>query len=579
MQHATPQGTGTARPPTRSRALSFRARLLLAGAGLTTLVVAGILGGMEVVVRREILSRLEHEIDNTTEALQANLLGGLARMSAEARVVSEEPRLKAVVHMPDIDSATRDDVALELKEGIGWDLLGLADPSGRLLTLVGAVGEADPPAAVQDALRTRMAQGYWLEGGHLYQTVAVRLAFGEQVVGALMAGVDLSDDRAEELHQATHAEVAFFDRERLVASSVSAEPQRLALADLGRGELPREARLGGETFVLRQLPLGTGEVRAVVLQSKEAALGPYLRLRRAVLGVGALALLLSVGLAALMARSMARPVAALAETARAVAAGKLDVHIELSGGKELEDLGATFNEMVAEVAHQRRRDELASFLVHDLKSPLTSVLLQARMLAADDSLSSDAREASRDVVTAAEAVLGMVVDLLDVASSVDGQLIPQKEDFDLAELLEQVRRGAAGRAAMRRQKVAVALEGPRPIRADRDLLRRVLDNLLDNSFKYTPPGGTIAIEYRASEPGSVEVRVRDEGPGIPESMRERIFDKYFRLDRDAFVHGRISRGLGLVFCRAAVEAHGGRIWVEDNAPKGTTFCLRLPIGA
>jgi signal transduction histidine kinase len=253
--------------------------------------------------------------------------------------------------------------------------------------------------------------------------------------------------------------------------------------------------------------------------------------------------------------------------------------MELTGGRELEELGATFNEMVAEVGHQRRRDELASFLVHDLKSPLTSVLLQARMLAADDSLSAAAREAAVDVVAAAESVLGMVVDLLDVASSVDGQLVPQKEDFDLAELLDQVRRGAAGRAAMRRQQITLAGSGRLPVRADRDLLRRVLDNLLDNSFKYTPPGGRIAIGYGAGEPGSVEVRVSDEGPGIPEAMRERIFDKYFRLDRDAFVHGRVSRGLGLVFCRAAVEAHGGRIWAEDNVPKGTTFCLRLPAGA
>ncbi|HSB20452.1 MAG TPA: HAMP domain-containing sensor histidine kinase [Anaeromyxobacteraceae bacterium] len=542
-------------------------------------MVAGILVGMELVVRREILARLETEIDNTTEALQASLLGTLARISAEARVVSEEPRLKAVVHMPDIDSATRDDVALELREGIGWDILGLADPDGRLLTLVGAVGEADPPAAVGDSLLTGMSQGYWLEGGHLYQTVAVRLAFGDQVVGALMAGVDLSDDRAEELRQATHAHVAFFDRDRLVAASIASGPQRTALAELGRSNLPREARLGGESFLLRELPLGTGEVRAVALQSKEAALGPYLRLRRAVLAIGGVALLAAVGLAALMSRSLARPVGRLAELARAVAAGNLDVRMDLKGAKELRELGATFNEMVQEVAHQRRRDELASFLVHDLKSPLTSVLLQARMLAADESLSPAAREGAGDVVAAAESVLGMVLDLLDVASSVDGQLVPQREEFDLAELVEQVRRSAAGRAALRRQRVTVTAEGPLRIVADRDLLRRVLDNLLDNSFKYTPPGGTIGVECRPGGPGEVELRVRDEGPGIPEAMRERIFDKYFRLDRDAFVHGRVSRGLGLVFCRAAAEAHGGRIWVEDNVPRGTTFCLRLPLGA
>ena len=77
----------------------------------------------------------------------------------------------------------------------------------------------------------------------------------------------------------------------------------------------------------------------------------------------------------------------------------------------------------------------------------------------------------------------------------------------------------------------------------------------------------------------VEIRVNDAGPGVPEKYRERVFEKYFQIDKDVEVQVRNSRGLGLAFCRLAAEAHGGRIWIEDNQPKGSSFCVHLPIAA
>jgi K+-sensing histidine kinase KdpD len=112
------------------------------------------------------------------------------------------------------------------------------------------------------------------------------------------------------------------------------------------------------------------------------------------------------------------------------------------------------------------------------------------------------------------------------------------------------------------------------IEADQDLLRRVLLNLLDNALKYSPSGSQTQIEAGAVKEG-VCFRVRDQGQGIPEHMREVIFDKFIRLE-DEGARTRSSSGLGLTFCQVVAEAHGGRIWVEENQPRGSVFVVEIP---
>jgi K+-sensing histidine kinase KdpD len=121
-----------------------------------------------------------------------------------------------------------------------------------------------------------------------------------------------------------------------------------------------------------------------------------------------------------------------------------------------------------------------------------------------------------------------------------------------------------------------------PLRADRDLIRRVMENLIDNAYKYGPRQTTISIEILpatmddGAEP-AVEIRVRDEGEGVPTAYRHLIFEKYGRVEGRAGAAASTSHGLGLVFCRRAVGVHGGAIWVEDGAGRGGCFCVRLPI--
>jgi two-component system, sensor histidine kinase and response regulator len=370
-------------------------------------------------------------------------------------------------------------------------------------------------------------------------------------------------------------QVAIFAGDGLAAASFHGKA-RSDLGDQGAAGLPPELTLDGELFLAREIRLAP-LVRVAVFYSEEVALRPLSRLRRAILAVSALAMLMALILTWILARSLARPVADLVGLARAVRHRDLEARVVPSGGQELATLGQTMNEMVVELAQQRRRDELAGFLVHDLKNPLAVVLGNAEILMQARSSPAKAQVALQEILASAELMLGMVMDLLDAGRSADGRLVPRKTPFEVQGLLEEIRQRAAARAAWNGQNVVVAPGAVLTLTADRELVRRVIDNLLDNCFKYAPSGGTITLDGVALGASEVEIRVRDEGPGVPRELRERIFDKYFQLDRDVAERGRTSRGLGLVFCKTAVEAHGGGISVEDNQPRGSTFIIRLPL--
>jgi signal transduction histidine kinase len=220
---------------------------------------------------------------------------------------------------------------------------------------------------------------------------------------------------------------------------------------------------------------------------------------------------------------------------------------------------------------QAQKDLLTDLLVHDLKNPLSGILANAQF--ALDGADADARAAIEDVISAAENMQRMVVDLLDIGRAEDGGLATALADVDLAAVIARLERQCARKLEHRRQRVERA--GNATIRADEGLVARVLQNLLDNAMRYAPAGSAIAFEI-AGAGDKTRVRVRDTGPGIPAEARAKIFEKYGQVDGGG--GERTSRGLGLHFCRLATEAHGGRIWVEDNAPRGTTFVVELPTG-
>ncbi|MBX3258278.1 MAG: hybrid sensor histidine kinase/response regulator [Labilithrix sp.] len=222
---------------------------------------------------------------------------------------------------------------------------------------------------------------------------------------------------------------------------------------------------------------------------------------------------------------------------------------------------------------QLQKERLTAFVVHDLKNPVNTMDLHAQLLIRDKELSPSARESAAQIRTDARHLTRMIMNLLDMSKADEGQLAPKRAEVDLPELVRSVIAELEVSARSRDVKLRSAIAVPRVV-ADADLLRRIVTNLAENATRYAPPASAVTISADRTD-GATELRIADTGPGIPAGMREKVFDPFVQVEAGERQVGRTSRGLGLSFCRTAVEAHGGTIWVEDASP-GTTFCLRLP---
>jgi two-component system sensor histidine kinase/response regulator len=256
--------------------------------------------------------------------------------------------------------------------------------------------------------------------------------------------------------------------------------------------------------------------------------------------------------------------------------------VRVHAALRLQRMSAELREHYDLVRHQRddlmrlqlQKERLTEFIVHDLKNPVGTMDLYAQLMLQYPELSDRAREGAQAIRSEARSLLRMLLDLLDLSKSEEGGLVPNRRDVDLAPMVEEVTQALALKASTGEVTFALAIEVA-TVNADPDLLRRVLENLLDNALRYAPRRTAIRVAAKAVE-RAVNIEIADAGPGIPPDMREKIFDRFVQLQSGDRVVSRTGRGLGLTFCKVAVEAHGGRIWIEDAQP-GTVFRVRLPI--
>jgi signal transduction histidine kinase len=225
---------------------------------------------------------------------------------------------------------------------------------------------------------------------------------------------------------------------------------------------------------------------------------------------------------------------------------------------------------------QLQKERLSAFVVHDLKNPVSGIDLLAQVLQRDRSLPAEARETAGAIRAEAAALLRLLLNLLDINKSEEGLLKANRSPVDLVSLGSSVIEAAQVKARAREVVLALDVAEAPVVSADTDLLRRVLENLFENALRYAPKGTGVTLSARAHA-DELELRVADEGKGVPVELRESIFERFVQLASEDRMAPRTGRGLGLTFCRLAVEAHGGRIYVEDAAP-GAVFCIRLPLG-
>lgn len=229
------------------------------------------------------------------------------------------------------------------------------------------------------------------------------------------------------------------------------------------------------------------------------------------------------------------------------------------------------------------REDVTRMIVHDLRNPVTTLMstiqqVQQRM---PTHPSPDLPDLLENAQRGALNLLDMVDSLMDLQQLEAGKLVVEAEAMRLPLLITRVI--SYLRPLAEERKITLSFHYPDdlpPVWADEELLRRVLVNLLDNALKFTPAGGQVAGTLTAISPRSlkeeagVQCTISDTGPGVPAEFRQRIFDRYTRLNRGgAQVRGT---GLGLTFCQMAIAAQGGKIWVEDAPHGGSQFIFTLP---
>jgi signal transduction histidine kinase len=219
-------------------------------------------------------------------------------------------------------------------------------------------------------------------------------------------------------------------------------------------------------------------------------------------------------------------------------------------------------------ALERARDELVQMIIHDQRGLLTVVM--ANLELAQPGLSGQPAADVADALRAAEALERMSNTVLDVSRLREGKMPVNRAPADVAALAAETARTYAALGPTR--SIQCTNAGPVAATCDADLIRRVIENLVSNALKHAPSGGVVTIDVRDGVDGCA-VAVQDDGPGIPSEVRDTLFEKFTSARRGSRFH---SAGLGLAFCRLAVEAHGGRIRVQAAHPQGTVFSFTIP---
>ncbi|MBV8257509.1 MAG: GAF domain-containing protein [Actinobacteria bacterium] len=241
------------------------------------------------------------------------------------------------------------------------------------------------------------------------------------------------------------------------------------------------------------------------------------------------------------------------------------------------DAGAVYavRDVSEEQALERARNDFVATASHELRTPLAAVYGAARTLRRPDlDLLPEQRSTFLEIIESETERLTAIVSQILLAGQLDGGRVDvSPSETDLQALAESVVASARVRAP---EKVQLRLEGDEPVRAiaDEDKLRQVLVNLVDNAVKYSPDGGEVVVELRRGD-GRARIAVRDRGLGIPQAEQARIFEKFYRLDPQQ-TRGVGGSGLGLYISRELVQRMGGRIGVDSEPGRGSTFSIELP---
>ena len=558
---------------------SLRSRVFAATGLVAVLPTALALGLATRRVTQEAEEGLARSLEEASRLVAQYHRARLETATERAALVADLPKLKAAV--AERDPPTAEPIARDYRDRVRSDVLVLTDREGRTLVSLGtnAAGWKDP------------ALPFRVEGGRLLETVDApivleRPAEAPETLGHLVLGFALDDAFASRLSALTGSHVAVATEGRVFASTLPRRHDAALVAAAGGTGVAR-VDLEGEEHAGLSTALGAGETAplVLVLRSRTEALRPLHTLRSAL----AVAALVAVGLGLLLswalARTVTRPLAALTDAMKRIAATG-DLGLSLGAGRPWDDEDArlvarTFGALTDSIGRFQREatlrerlsalGRLSTVIAHEVRNPLMIIKGSLRSLEREGA-PAEVREAAADIDHEVARLDRIVGDVLDFARP----LRLERGPVDVHSLARDAARaaldGADGVAA------TFALTPPAsPIVTDAERLRGVLVNLIANARESLaaagrPRGESIEVGARGLDRGGVLLWVADRGPGIPAADLPHVYEPYFTTKRTG-------TGLGLAISRKVVEALGGTIRIESREGEGTRVEIELPADA
>jgi signal transduction histidine kinase len=326
-----------------------------------------------------------------------------------------------------------------------------------------------------------------------------------------------------------------------------------------------------------------GEIDSLIARNESS----YGSSRTLFIGVAAGAIVLALLLGFVLSWSVIGPIQRIDNRLAAIASGNFSGHVEVENRDELGALGANVNRMNDELrrlyteleAASQHKSEFLANMSHELRTPLNAIIGFSQVLRDEMVGSVNAKQAEYldDIISSGNHLLSLINDVLDLSKVEAGQVELEVHPFSLREALERGVVMVRERATEDGVRVAfIADPEIDEVAGDERRIKQVIFNLLSNAVKFTPAGGEVDVSATRVN-GEVRVSVADTGPGIAPEDRERIFEEFQQSETGVGL--REGTGLGLALSKRYVELHGGRIWVESEVGRGSTFTFALPAGS
>jgi signal transduction histidine kinase len=562
--------------------------MLLISAGLTSVSLLLVRHRVEAQIRNEIVADLQNSVSTFRNFQQERE----TTLSHSADLLADLPNLRAM--MATQHKATIQDASGDLWRLAGSDLFVLANPAGAVVALHTSSDGFTPQMAkesLDSSLQPTNPSRWWYGAQHLYQVFLKPIYFGpaedNRLLGFLVIGYEINDRVTSQVSRIAASQVAFWYNNTVVKTTLSPSHE-VALSGLALSRSvpgisdPVVAQLGDERFLGSSVELAdkAPSVRLTVLKSYDQATAFLDSLNRLLLALGLAAVAAGSGLVFFISHTFTQPLANLVAGVRALEKGDFAYSLDPRGGDEVTELTRTFGRMRDSL--QRTQQELleaerlatigrmASSISHDLRHSLAAIVANAEFLC-ESQLSPDQREELyQEIQTAVTQMTELIESLLEFSRTRESL----RPSFgSVKTVAERVIRAVQTNPQFHRIKIILQEKGSSEGCFDQKKIERVFFNLLLNACEAVDPdAGEVDMDLCQDSRG-IQIRIKDNGRGIPESIRDSLFEPFVSQGKEN------GTGLGLTVVQKIIQDHGGDIIIEETSEQGTVFRLVLPLTA